>query len=124
MEATPSSERIAKALEPLLTLRKDLFNDRDIGYFYRVAEFFVDIPSEKYSVLLFSCACYILYEMKIEDLVKFKFMRNHFFKISEDVFPLFKGTYDKQQIMNGLFRYCCFIMIHKKLDINKIIIYN
>jgi len=124
MEITPSSERIAKALEPLLSLKKDEFSNKDIGYFYRIAEFFVDISSEKYSVLLFSCACYILFKMNIEELTKFKFRRDQFFIYSEHVMPLFIGKYDKSQVMNALFRYCCFIMIHKNLDINKIIIYN
>lgn len=122
MENNPQAFRIAKALEPLITLNRSLFANRDIGYFYRVAEFFVDIPSEKYSVLLFSCSCYILYIMKIEDLSNFKFYRDDFIKISDDVMPLFKGKNDKNQIMNALFRYCCFIMINKKLDMNKIII--
>jgi hypothetical protein len=122
MDNIPQADRIAKALEPLLVLNKNLFADKDIGYFYRIAEFFTDISSEKYSVLLFSCSCYILYKMNIEDLLKFKFYRDDFFKYIEDVMPLFRGKNDKIQIINGIFRYCCFIMISKNLDMNNIIV--
>lgn len=122
MENIPETDRIAKSLEPLLTLNRSLFIDKDIGYFYRIAEFFTDISSEKYNVKLYSCACYILYKMNIEDLINFKFYRDDFFKYIEDILPLFKGKNDKTQIVNALFRYCFFIMLNKNLDMNNIII--
>jgi len=123
IQKTPATERVAKTLEPLLTSQKQVFDGKDVGYFYKIAEYFTDITSEKYSLLLFSCSCYILYKMNIEDLLKFKFYRKDFFTYSEHVMPLFKQSYDKSQILNGLYRYCLFIMLQKNIDISKIIIF-
>lgn len=122
MENIPETERIAKSLEPILILNKNMFLDKDIGYFYRIAEFFTDISSEKYNVKLYSCACYILFKMNIEDLINFKFERDKFYEYAEHIMPLFKGKTDNTQIINALFRYCCFIMLNKNLDMNNIII--
>jgi len=116
-------ERIANTLEKLLNYKntKACYNGKSTEYFVTIAEDFTDIDSEKYNLLLFSSACYILYNMKIQDS-DFRFVRTDFYKLLSEVKPLFHTSFDITQINNSIFRYINFILINRNINIEQIIV--
>lgn len=116
-------DRISKSLEKLLTFenKDSRYYGKNKEYFITISESFTDIESEKYNVLLFSCACYILYNMNI-DKPNFIFDKKIFLSILEDLYPLFNKTFDRIQIQYGIFRYICFILSYKNININSVLV--
>lgn len=105
------ANRIAQSLEPLLKINdsRAKYFGQDLSYFEFIADTFVEISSEKYNVQLYSCACYILFNMNVKK-PDFRFDLQMYAELLSEVMPLFDKNYDKNQIKYAIFRYVCFIL--------------
>jgi len=117
------ANRIATSLEPLLKVNnpRARYFGKDLSYFEFIADTFVDINSEKYNVLLYSCACYILFNMGVRK-PDFQFNLQLYTELMGELMPLFSKNYDNNQIKFAIFRYVCFILIQFNYkDLEKLI---